>query len=142
MALSIIATITATEPAPAIINFHGWRGWLGGLTAIGDRARRIGESGSVTQIIGHEAGEKEAQVWIACSSLSSFKTTCAALESLKGYTHAVTDQFGTHYNHVTVRDVIITLARATKGPAVTDASRATHRIEATLHLEVQPEELS
>jgi len=138
MALTILARLIATDPREYTIGFHGWPAWVGGLQARGDRAVRLGQSGSIRQITGFESPEQEVQAWIACATEAQFKTACTDLESLPNYTHRLEMPLGIVHPHVTVNSVTITKAKRTKGPYVT-GGKAVFRIEVSIRLEVQPE---
>ncbi len=122
------------------VRVHGMRGWIGGLQHQPDHYRRIGGRGTGTQSTGQQARPEAHPIWAACAKKADAVLMCTNLEAMQGFVAQVTDQFGRVLPRVKVRSVVITAMQRTKGPLVSASVSATYRVEASLELELLPDD--
>ncbi len=122
------------------VKLHGMTGWIGGLQHQPDHYRRIGGRGTGTQSTGQMARADSHPVWVACAKRADALVVCAQIEALQGFVCQVTDQHARSLPRVKVRTATITACQRTKGPRVSASVNATYRVEATLELELMPDD--
>lgn len=140
-ALPIVATISRsnlqqspyTGPGTALIQFHGWSGWVNALNVSVDREKRIGQDGTVAQAIGKTASDRQVKAYRFEKTFDLAKAFAESIEALPSPTpYTLTDPWS---RKVRIRVIESSCEVVkTKGP-VDGTSQTTHCITCSLTVE-------
>lgn len=132
--LPIAATLTPPTGAP--ITFHGWSGWIDGVSVSVDRDMRPGQAGSVAQGIGRRAADSRCTGYRFFLNLALATAYTDIIENGNSPTqYKFVDAYG---RSMTVRfvDATCTLTKG-KGP-VDGTAQTTYKVEVSITVERLP----
>ena len=132
--LPIAATLTPATGAP--ITFHGWSGWIDGVSVSVDRDMRPGQAGSVAQGIGRRAADSRCTAYRFFFTLALATAYCDIVENGNSPTpYKFVDAYGRSMNLRFV-DATCNVTRC-KGP-VDGTTQTTYKVEVNITLERLP----
>lgn len=128
--------VTITPPTGSAITFHGWLGWVDGISVSLDRDVRIGQQGSVAQGIGRRASDSKCTAYRFFSTLALASAFIDLIENSPSPTpYVMIDAYGRSIS-IRLIETLCTLVKC-KGP-IDGTTQTTHKVEVSINVERLP----
>ena len=133
---ALTVAVTITPSIGTALFFHGWTGWVDGLSISIDRDMRSGQQGSVAQGIGKRSSDSRCVGYRFFTTFALASAFSDIIENAPSPTpYKMVDAYGRVFN---VR-IVDTLCTVTKGKGPVDGTTQTSfKVEVSITLERLP----
>lgn len=128
--------VTITPPTGTPFSFHGWSGWVDGISISVDRDMRPGQSGSVAQGIGKRAADSKCTAYKFFTTFALASAFCDLIENAPSPTpYKMVDPYGRSMS-IRIVDTLCSPAKC-KGP-VDGTVQTAYKVEVSITVERLP----